>query len=67
MTAIPPAVPSTEGALAGPVAGPRKRRFGKASFDSVSFFVVFLGIPLALFLIFVIWPFVQACFYALTD
>ncbi|GGI07044.1 carbohydrate ABC transporter permease [Isoptericola cucumis] len=70
MTAIPPAgrvLPSSEGALAGPGDGPRKRRFGKASFDSVSFFVVFLGIPLALFLIFVIWPFVQACFYALTD
>jgi N-acetylglucosamine transport system permease protein len=29
--------------------------------------VVFLGLPLAIFLIFVIWPFVQAVFYSLTD
>ncbi|RLQ82838.1 carbohydrate ABC transporter permease [Mycetocola zhadangensis] len=29
--------------------------------------VVFLGLPLAIFLIFVIWPFIQAVFYSLTD
>jgi N-acetylglucosamine transport system permease protein len=68
MTALPGrALPASEDALAGPGAGPRKRRIGKASFDSISFFVVFLGLPLALFLVFVIWPFVQAAFYAMTD
>ncbi|MBI5160515.1 MAG: sugar ABC transporter permease [Micrococcales bacterium] len=33
----------------------------------MSLFVVFLGLPLALFLVFVIWPFLQAAFYSLTD
>ncbi|MFU8945263.1 carbohydrate ABC transporter permease [Mycetocola zhadangensis] len=45
-------------------ARPRKR---KLTFDYVSFMVVFLGLPLAIFLIFVIWPFLQAVFYSLTD
>lgn len=39
----------------------------KLTFDYVSFMVVFLGVPLALFLMFVIWPFGQAVYYALTD
>jgi len=43
--------------------GPR----GKWTLDSVSFFVVCLGVPLAVFLIFVIWPFIQAGFYSLTN
>ncbi|MFI2102512.1 carbohydrate ABC transporter permease [Isoptericola sp. NPDC019693] len=70
MTAIPGAgqiLPSGEGAAAGPGDGPRRRRAGGWSFDTVSFFVVCLGLPLALFLVFVIWPFVQAAFYALTN
>ncbi len=29
--------------------------------------VVFLGLPLAIYLIFVVSPFIQACYYALTD
>ncbi|MEP6630224.1 MAG: sugar ABC transporter permease [Lapillicoccus sp.] len=37
------------------------------TFDRVSFMVVFLGVPLVLFLIFVISPFVQALYYAMTD
>ncbi|MFD6179060.1 carbohydrate ABC transporter permease [Isoptericola sp. NPDC060282] len=60
-------MPTDEGSLAGPGNGPRKGRAGGVSFDSVSFFVVCLGIPLALFLVFVIWPFIQAVFYALTN
>jgi N-acetylglucosamine transport system permease protein len=39
----------------------------KLTFDRVSFFVVFLGLPLAVFLVFVIWPFIQAFYYSLTD
>ena len=45
-------------------ARPRKR---KLTFDYLTFMVVFLGLPLAIFLIFVIWPFIQAVFYSLTD
>ncbi|MFE6970100.1 carbohydrate ABC transporter permease [Isoptericola sp. NPDC057653] len=70
MSAIPGAgqvLPTDEGTLAGPGNGPRRGRAGGVSFDSVSFFVVCLGIPLALFLVFVIWPFIQAVFYALTN
>jgi N-acetylglucosamine transport system permease protein len=37
------------------------------TFDRVSFMVVFLGIPLVLFLVFVISPFVQALYYGMTD
>ena len=43
--------------------GPR----GRLTFDRVSFMVVFLGLPLTLFLVFVISPFVQALYYAMTD
>lgn len=45
----------------------RARRKARFTFDNVSFFLVFLGLPLALFLTFVIWPFIQAAFYSLTD
>jgi N-acetylglucosamine transport system permease protein len=45
-------------------ARPRKR---KLTFDYLTFMVIFLGLPLAIFLIFVIWPFIQAVFYSLTD
>ena len=57
--------------MTGPIptggAPTRARRRARLTFDSVSFFVVFLGVPLTLFLVFVIWPFVQAAFYSLTD
>jgi N-acetylglucosamine transport system permease protein len=45
-------------------AGGRRR---KPTVDYVTFMAVFLGLPLAIFLIFVIWPFIQAVFYSLTD
>jgi N-acetylglucosamine transport system permease protein len=45
----------------------RARRRARLTFDSVSFMAVFLGVPLALFIVFVIWPFIQAGFYSLTD
>lgn len=45
-------------------AGGRRRR---PTFDYISFMAIFLGLPLAIFLIFVIWPFVQAVYYSLTD
>ncbi|MGN6326243.1 carbohydrate ABC transporter permease [Pseudolysinimonas sp.] len=45
-------------------AGRRKRRL---TIDRVSFMIVFLGVPVAIFLIFVIYPFVLAFYYSLTD
>ena len=57
-------------AALGRAGAPRRRRgagVGRWTFDRVSLFVVFLGLPLALFLVFVIWPFIQAAFYSLTD
>jgi N-acetylglucosamine transport system permease protein len=48
---------------------PVRKRAGKQrwTFDKVSFMLVFLGIPLAIYLVFVVSPFIQACYYALTD
>jgi N-acetylglucosamine transport system permease protein len=43
--------------------GPRRRW----TFDRISFFLVFLGLPVAIFVLFVIWPFVQAGYYSLTN
>ncbi len=37
------------------------------SFDKVSFMVVFLGVPVVIFLVFVVSPFVQAVYYSMTD
>jgi N-acetylglucosamine transport system permease protein len=53
----------TEGGPKRPA--PRRRR--PLTFDRVSFMVVFLGLPLAIFVIFVVSPFVQALYYSLTD
>ena len=39
----------------------------KLTFDYVSFMVVFLGIPVAVVVVFVVWPFIQAAYYSLTD
>ena len=44
-----------------------KRRRKPLTWDKISFFAVFLGLPLAIYLLFVIWPFVQAFGYSLTD
>ncbi|NGN66974.1 sugar ABC transporter permease [Streptomyces sp. A7024] len=43
---------------------PRRR---KLTFDRVSFFIAFLGVPLAVFVTFVLYPFAQAIFWAMTD
>lgn len=45
---------------------PRRHR-RPLTFDRVSFMVVFLALPLAIFLVFVISPFVQALYYSMTD
>jgi len=43
------------------------RRWKLPSFQSTSFILVFLGLPLAIYTIFVISPFVQAFYYSMTD
>ncbi|MEU2432408.1 sugar ABC transporter permease [Streptomyces sp. NPDC007861] len=43
---------------------PRRR---KLTFDRVTFFIAFLGVPLAVFVTFVLIPFVQAIFWGMTD
>ncbi|WP_394940470.1 carbohydrate ABC transporter permease [Psychromicrobium sp. YIM B11713] len=48
------------------VAVQRGRR-KKLTFDRVSFFLVFLGLPVLIYLIFVVSPFVQAIYYSLTS
>ena len=46
---------------------PALKRWTLPSFEQSSFMLVFLGLPLAIYLIFVISPFVQAFYYSLTD
>ncbi len=48
-----------------PVAARRRRK--KLTFDKVSFMAVFLGLPLVIYLVFVISPFVQAVYYSMTS
>ena len=43
------------------------RRWKLPSFESSTFALVFLGLPLAVYVVFVISPFVQAFYYSLTD
>ncbi|HET8601021.1 MAG TPA: sugar ABC transporter permease [Segeticoccus sp.] len=62
-----PAVPAGEGASPSPARKSHKPGGRTLTFDKVSFFVVCLGVPLAVFLLFVIWPFVQAFYYSLTN
>src|SRR5690349_13039784 len=45
----------------------RRPRRHKLTLEYVSFMVVCLGLPLSIFLILVIWPFIQAAFYSMTD
>jgi N-acetylglucosamine transport system permease protein len=48
-----------------PRSAARRRRI--PSWDRLSFMAVFLGLPLAIFLVFVIYPFGQALWFAMTD
>lgn len=68
--AIPPSTAAGVALEDTPVratAVPRRRRHRPWTFDKVSFFVVFLGLPLAVYLIFVVSPFIQAFYYSLTN
>lgn len=48
-------------------AAPRRRPRRKLTFDKASFMVVFLGVPVVGYLVFVVSPFAQAFYYSLTD
>lgn len=56
----------TSGRLKSAARGGRPGR-RKLTFDRVTFFLAFLGIPLAVFILFVLMPFVQAIYWAMTD
>ena len=62
MTAV--VTPLQPGKGSGALARPRRR---KLTFDRVSFMLVFLGVPLAIYLVFVVSPFLQAVYYSLTS
>lgn len=59
--------PALVGAPDGQTGSRHKRNKRRLTFDRVSFMVIFLGLPLAIFVMFVIWPFVQAFYYSLTN
>jgi N-acetylglucosamine transport system permease protein len=56
-------VPTATGGRPRPAA--RRRR--KPNWDRLSFMVVFLGLPVAIYVVFVLYPFVQALYYSMTD
>jgi len=56
-------VPTTAGGRPRPAA--RRRR--RPNWDRLSFMVVFLGLPVAIYVVFVIYPFGQALYYSMTD
>jgi N-acetylglucosamine transport system permease protein len=51
----------------GKPAAARRRRRKKLTFDKISFMAVFLVLPLAGYLVFVVSPFAQAFYYSMTD
>ncbi|MGD8215334.1 carbohydrate ABC transporter permease [Aestuariimicrobium sp. Y1814] len=63
MTTLNPVVLEHEAATPPP----KRKTFKNFTFDRVSLFVVFLGLPLALYAIFVVSPFVQAVGYSFTN
>jgi N-acetylglucosamine transport system permease protein len=54
-------------ATAAATAPPRRTSRRPLTFDRVSFFLVFLVLPVAIFVFFVVWPFAQALWYSMTD
>jgi ABC-type glycerol-3-phosphate transport system permease component len=46
---------------------PAAKRWALPNLENISFFLMFLGLPLAIYVIFVILPFVQSFSYSLTD
>ncbi|KGN34880.1 sugar ABC transporter permease [Knoellia sinensis KCTC 19936] len=61
MSAVVPTAPSTETGL------PSRRRRRRMPLSRVVFVLVTLGLPFAFYTVFVLWPFVQAFVYSLTN
>ena len=53
--------------LFGAIGGGKAKARRGLSFDKVSFMLVFLGLPLTIFIVFVVAPFIQAIYYSMTD
>jgi N-acetylglucosamine transport system permease protein len=53
--------------IAGIIGAGRALAGPDLTFDKVSFMAVFLGLPLVIFVVFVVSPFVQAIYYSMTD
>lgn len=67
-TSAPPAPGGVTRSRPGALSGPgRRRRRRRISFDTASFLTVALLLPLAVYLVFVISPFVQAVYFSMTD
>jgi len=52
-------------ATGGPAAARRRRP--RPSLDRITFMAAFLGLPLVIFVLFVVWPVLQALYYSMTD
>ena len=57
---------TTSPATGGRPAAARRRR-ARPSLDRITFMAAFLGLPLLIFVVFVLWPVVQAFYYSMTD
>lgn len=68
MTQIPPLAPE-EALTAAPSGGltASRRRRRRLSLERVLFFLLFLGLPLAVYIMFVVSPFLQSFYYSLTN
>lgn len=73
MSSVDRAAAAVDSPLAQPGNGPgdapivRRKRRKVWTFDRITFILVFLGLPLAIYLIFVVSPFLQAIWYSLTS
>lgn len=59
--------PATGTTAPGPLQRRARRRRRRLTFDKISFIGVFLGVPLIIYVVFVISPFIQSLYYSLTD
>jgi N-acetylglucosamine transport system permease protein len=59
----------TTSTTASPVTGgrPAAARRRRPSLERITFMAAFLGLPLVIFVLFVVWPVLQAIYYSMTD
>lgn len=61
------ATPATGTTASGTLQRAPRRRRGRLTLDKISFMAVFLGVPVIIYVVFVISPFIQSLYYSLTD